>query len=136
MDAVRRACIKQLPHMLVIQLKRFEFDYETMTQLKLKAVIAEQGRLVKSKDRPARVKGWRPYDIVVLKIHQLKRHLDVHEKVLRAKLHEESISRHVQQAMSSYAPVASGAMHSVLLKEASIQSAITKEATPLMQLPY
>jgi hypothetical protein len=36
MDAVRRACIKQLPHMLVIQLKRFEFDYETMTQLKLK----------------------------------------------------------------------------------------------------
>mmetsp|Transcript_26886 Transcript_26886/g.88225 ORF Transcript_26886/g.88225 Transcript_26886/m.88225 type:complete len:2487 (+) Transcript_26886:54-7514(+) len=35
-DAVKRACIKHLPHTLVIQLKRFEFDYETMQRLKLK----------------------------------------------------------------------------------------------------
>ncbi|KAK3259359.1 Ubiquitin carboxyl-terminal hydrolase 24 [Cymbomonas tetramitiformis] len=35
-DAVRRACIKALPHTLVVQLKRFEFDYNTMLQNKIK----------------------------------------------------------------------------------------------------
>lgn len=36
MDAVKRNCIKVLPHTLVIHLKRFEFDYETMTRWKIK----------------------------------------------------------------------------------------------------
>eukprot|EP00884_Botryococcus_braunii_P021288 jgi/Botrbrau1/7843/Bobra.9_2s0021.2 len=35
-DAVKRNCIKVLPHMLVIHLKRFEFDYETMNRWKIK----------------------------------------------------------------------------------------------------
>ncbi|KAK9820599.1 hypothetical protein WJX72_012157 [[Myrmecia] bisecta] len=35
-DAVKRNCIKTLPHTLVIHLKRFEFDYETMTRWKIK----------------------------------------------------------------------------------------------------
>jgi len=35
-DAVKRNCIKVLPHMLVVHLKRFEFDYETMTRWKIK----------------------------------------------------------------------------------------------------
>ena len=35
-DAVKRNCIKVLPHMLVIHLKRFEYDYETMTRGKIK----------------------------------------------------------------------------------------------------
>lgn len=35
-DAVKRSCIKALPHTLVIHLKRFEFDYETMTRWKIK----------------------------------------------------------------------------------------------------
>jgi ubiquitin C-terminal hydrolase len=35
-DAVKRNCIKVLPHTLVIHLKRFEFDYETMTRWKIK----------------------------------------------------------------------------------------------------
>ena len=34
-DAVRRTCIKALPDTLVLHLKRFEFDYETMLRLKL-----------------------------------------------------------------------------------------------------
>ena len=35
-DAIKRSCIKSLPHTLVIHLKRFEFDYETMTRWKIK----------------------------------------------------------------------------------------------------
>ncbi|KAK9838464.1 hypothetical protein WJX81_000965 [Elliptochloris bilobata] len=35
-DAVKRNCIKALPHTLVMHLKRFEFDYETMARWKLK----------------------------------------------------------------------------------------------------
>jgi ubiquitin C-terminal hydrolase len=35
-DAVKRNCIKVLPHMLVIHLKRFEYDYETMNRWKIK----------------------------------------------------------------------------------------------------
>ena len=35
-DAVKRNCIKVLPHMLVVHLKRFEYDYETMTRGKIK----------------------------------------------------------------------------------------------------
>ena len=35
-DAVKRSCIKTLPDTLVIHLKRFEFDYETMTRWKIK----------------------------------------------------------------------------------------------------
>lgn len=35
-DAIKRSCIKTLPHTLVIHLKRFEFDYETMTRWKIK----------------------------------------------------------------------------------------------------
>ena len=35
-DAVKRNCLKVLPHTLVIHLKRFEFDYETMTRWKIK----------------------------------------------------------------------------------------------------
>ena len=35
-DAVKRNCIKALPHTLVMHLKRFEFDYETMARWKIK----------------------------------------------------------------------------------------------------
>ncbi len=35
-DAVKRNCIKLLPHMLCVHLKRFEFDYETMSRWKVK----------------------------------------------------------------------------------------------------
>ncbi|KAK9822778.1 hypothetical protein WJX74_007862 [Apatococcus lobatus] len=35
-DAVKRMCIKQLPDTLVIHLKRFEFDYESMNRWKIK----------------------------------------------------------------------------------------------------
>eukprot|EP01018_Ginkgo_biloba_P002353 Gb_35991 [translate_table: standard] len=35
-DALKRVCVKSLPHTLVIHLKRFDFDYETMQRLKLK----------------------------------------------------------------------------------------------------
>ncbi|XP_057829363.2 uncharacterized protein LOC131040449 isoform X2 [Cryptomeria japonica] len=35
-DALKRTCVKSLPNTLVIHLKRFDFDYETMQQLKLK----------------------------------------------------------------------------------------------------
>ena len=35
-DAVKRQLIKTLPHTLCFQLKRFEFDYETMQRLKVK----------------------------------------------------------------------------------------------------
>ncbi|CAI5519892.1 unnamed protein product [Closterium sp. Naga37s-1] len=35
-DALKRACIKTLPPTLIIHLKRFDFDYETMQRLKLK----------------------------------------------------------------------------------------------------
>eukprot|EP00897_Mesotaenium_endlicherianum_P008194 jgi/Mesen1/7402/ME000388S06619 len=35
-DALKRACVKSLPHTLVVHLKRFDFDYETMQRLKLK----------------------------------------------------------------------------------------------------
>lgn len=35
-DAVKRNCFKTLPHTLVIHLKRFEFDYETMSRWKVK----------------------------------------------------------------------------------------------------
>jgi ubiquitin C-terminal hydrolase len=35
-DAVKRQVIKELPHTLCFQLKRFEFDYETMQRLKVK----------------------------------------------------------------------------------------------------
>jgi Ubiquitin carboxyl-terminal hydrolase len=31
-----RTCIKTLPHTLVVHLKRFEFDYETMTRFKIR----------------------------------------------------------------------------------------------------
>ena len=33
---MKRNCLKVLPHTLVIHLKRFEFDYETMTRWKIK----------------------------------------------------------------------------------------------------
>ena len=32
---MKRNCIKVLPHTLVLHLKRFEFDYETMTRCAL-----------------------------------------------------------------------------------------------------
>lgn len=35
-DALKRACVKALPPSLIIHLKRFDFDYETMQRLKLK----------------------------------------------------------------------------------------------------
>ncbi|GBG68283.1 hypothetical protein CBR_g2830 [Chara braunii] len=35
-DALKRVCVKNLPHALVIHLKRFDFDYESMQRLKLK----------------------------------------------------------------------------------------------------
>ncbi|GJP59781.1 hypothetical protein CLOP_g15145 [Closterium sp. NIES-67] len=35
-DALKRVCIKALPPTLIIHLKRFDFDYETMQRLKLK----------------------------------------------------------------------------------------------------
>jgi len=36
-DAVKRNCIKVLPHTLVIHLKRFEFDFEAMSRWKIKS---------------------------------------------------------------------------------------------------
>ncbi len=44
-DAVKRNCIKVLPHTLVIHLKRFEFDYETMNRWKIKDRFAFPLRL-------------------------------------------------------------------------------------------
>lgn len=35
MPALKRTCIKTLPHTLVIHLKRFELDYETMETFKI-----------------------------------------------------------------------------------------------------
>eukprot|EP00271_Cylindrocystis_brebissonii_P017350 TRINITY_DN4491_c0_g1_i1.p1 TRINITY_DN4491_c0_g1~~TRINITY_DN4491_c0_g1_i1.p1 ORF type:complete len:2223 (-),score=458.73 TRINITY_DN4491_c0_g1_i1:345-6917(-) len=35
-DALKRVCVKALPQSLVIHLKRFDFDYESMQRLKLK----------------------------------------------------------------------------------------------------
>jgi len=35
-DAVKRACVKTLPNALVIHLKRFEFDFDTMMRWKIK----------------------------------------------------------------------------------------------------
>eukprot|EP00245_Coleochaete_scutata_P011528 TRINITY_DN429_c0_g2_i1.p1 TRINITY_DN429_c0_g2~~TRINITY_DN429_c0_g2_i1.p1 ORF type:complete len:2250 (-),score=350.03 TRINITY_DN429_c0_g2_i1:694-7287(-) len=35
-DALKRVCVKTLPHSLIIHLKRFDFDYESMQRLKLK----------------------------------------------------------------------------------------------------
>lgn len=35
-DAVKRTCIKALPHTLVVHLKRFEFDYENMNRWKVR----------------------------------------------------------------------------------------------------
>ena len=35
MDARKRACISRMPHTLIVQLKRFEFDYDSMVKLKL-----------------------------------------------------------------------------------------------------
>jgi ubiquitin C-terminal hydrolase len=34
-DTVKRACLKRLPHTLILNLKRFEFDVESMTKIKL-----------------------------------------------------------------------------------------------------
>ena len=34
-DAIKRCCIKELPNTLIIHLKRFEFDLETMRRIKL-----------------------------------------------------------------------------------------------------
>ena len=34
-DALKRTCVGKLPHTLILQLKRFEFDLETMNKLKL-----------------------------------------------------------------------------------------------------
>ena len=39
---MKRNCIKALPHTLVMHLKRFEFDYETMARLKIKDRRAER----------------------------------------------------------------------------------------------
>ena len=36
-DAVKRNCLKVLPHTLVIHLKRFEFDFEAMSRWKIKS---------------------------------------------------------------------------------------------------
>lgn len=36
--ALKRACIKALPHTLVIHLKRFEFDYHSQTRFKVGAL--------------------------------------------------------------------------------------------------
>ena len=44
-DAVKRNCIKVLPHTLVVHLKRFEFDYETMNRWKIKDRFAFPLRL-------------------------------------------------------------------------------------------
>lgn len=35
-DAVKRACVKTLPNTLVIHLKRFEFDFDTMMRWKIR----------------------------------------------------------------------------------------------------
>ena len=40
-DAVKRNCIKVLPHTLVIHLKRFEFDFEAMSRWKIKSRCAD-----------------------------------------------------------------------------------------------
>lgn len=34
-SATKRVCLKKLPNYLMVALKRFEFDYNTMTKLKL-----------------------------------------------------------------------------------------------------
>ncbi len=34
---MKRNCLKVLPHTLVIQLKRFEFDFEAMSRWKIKS---------------------------------------------------------------------------------------------------
>jgi uncharacterized UBP type Zn finger protein len=34
-DALKRCCLKTLPHTLILQFKRFEFNYDTMVKLKL-----------------------------------------------------------------------------------------------------
>jgi len=34
-SAVKRVCIKKLPNYLIVALKRFEFDYNTMTKKKI-----------------------------------------------------------------------------------------------------
>ena len=41
-DAVKRNCIKVLPHTLVIHLKRFEFDFEAMSRWKIKSRCADR----------------------------------------------------------------------------------------------
>ena len=44
--AVKRACIKALPHTLVIHLKRFEFDYHSQTRFKVGRAVPAGGRAV------------------------------------------------------------------------------------------
>jgi ubiquitin C-terminal hydrolase len=39
-DALKRVCVKTLPHALIVHLKRFDFDYETMQRLKVKVGTA------------------------------------------------------------------------------------------------
>lgn len=34
-SAVKRVCLKKLPNYLIVALKRFEFDYNTMTKQKI-----------------------------------------------------------------------------------------------------
>ena len=34
-DATKRVCLGTLPHTLIVQFKRFEFDYDTMVKVKL-----------------------------------------------------------------------------------------------------
>ncbi len=34
-SAVKRVCLKALPNYLIVTLKRFEFDFNTMTKLKI-----------------------------------------------------------------------------------------------------
>ena len=34
-EAVKRSCLGQLPHTLILQMKRFEFDYDAMVKLKM-----------------------------------------------------------------------------------------------------
>ena len=34
-DALKRTCLRALPHTLVLQLKRFSFDYDAMLKLKI-----------------------------------------------------------------------------------------------------
>jgi ubiquitin C-terminal hydrolase len=38
-DTRKRCCIKRLPNMLVINLKRFEFNYATMTNAKVNSQV-------------------------------------------------------------------------------------------------